>query len=303
MAIKWKGDDVLGGIREPPSAVKFLEFRKAKMYSRFFQRFVLPVGVLLSVYLTFVSSLPYIAAPKRGLIDGIIDPGLKLRILPLGDSITYGWNSTSGTDGYRLGLADKLLGSTFLFVGSQRSGTMEDNYNEGHPGYTISGISGVAHNGLKEKPNIVLLHAGTNDLNNKPPPSNEKYADAPTRLGDLIDKVLDFVPDAVVLVAQIINAKEDTTEERIKVFNAAVPAVVQKRADAGSKVMVVDFCSVGTDELIDSLHPNPAGYLHMGAIWFTALIDAAAKGWITPPVGPDPDWASGLSKAEGKILP
>ncbi|KAF2499251.1 SGNH hydrolase [Lophium mytilinum] len=256
------------------------------MSSRFCSRFVLPVGVLLAFYLTLATSLPHSATPKRT----IVAPGTELRILPLGDSITYGWNGTNGTDGYRLGLSEDIAGSNWLFVGTQRSGIMNDNYNQGYPGYTISGIAGIAGPGLDMKPNVVLLHAGTNDLD-RVPPSNEPYADAPTRLGTLIDQVLKALPESVVLVAQIINAKDAATEARIKTYNAQVPAVVKQRADDGWKVAVVDFSSVTKDELIDGLHPTPVGYKHMGDIWFGGLQAVAKAGWITPPIGPDPSWA------------
>ena len=105
---------------------------------------------------------------------------------------------------------------------------MSDNYNEGHPGFTISQIAAVAAPALAMRPNIILLHAGTNDLNNWPPPANESYADAPARLGALLDEVVERCPGAVVLVAQIISAANASTEARIRAFNAAVPGVVRE---------------------------------------------------------------------------
>lgn len=155
---------------------------------------------------------------------------------------------------------------------------MADNYNEGHPGYTISRIGAVAGPGLAESPNIVLLHAGTNDLNNSPRPANESYANAPTRLGALIDEVLAQVPGTVVVVAQIINAANAGTEEKIQAFNQAVPGIAQQRADAGMKVAVVDMSSVGAGELIDGLYPTPTGYKHMGDLWLGALQRVTAMG-------------------------
>ena len=35
-------------------------------------------------------------------------------------------------------------------------------------------------------------------------------------------------------------------------------------------------------------HRTTAGYAHMGDLWFAGLQAVAQKGWITPPVGPDP---------------
>ncbi len=66
---------------------------------------------------------------------------------------------------------------------------MQNNANEGHPGYIITQIHNVMGPGLAFKPNVVLLHAGTNDLN-RPPLVNESWADAPKRLTSLIDDVV-----------------------------------------------------------------------------------------------------------------
>src|SRR5689334_13802099 len=58
-----------------------------------------------------------------------------LRVMPLGDSITWGVGSPSGNS-YRSFLANKLTaeGHTLDFVGSGRNGTMSDPDNEGHSG-------------------------------------------------------------------------------------------------------------------------------------------------------------------------
>ena len=56
--------------------------------------------------------------------------GTELRILPLGDSITYGLKSTDN-NGYRLQLLNNLLGRKVIYVGSVRNGDMQDNFNEG----------------------------------------------------------------------------------------------------------------------------------------------------------------------------
>lgn len=114
------------------------------------------------------------------------------------------------------------------------------------------------------------------------------YGEAPQRLGSLIDQCIRGSPDAAILVAQIINSATVATESRIKTYNEAVPGVVAQRADAGHHVMVVDMSSVTTEYLADNLHPNDAGYQRMADLWFKAIEAADAKGWIKPPVGPDP---------------
>ena len=75
-----------------------------------------------------------------------------------------------------------------LFVGSVRSGNMGNNANEGHPSATISQIQGYAANSLGDRPNIVLIHAGTNDLHSSDPA--DPYDGAPDRLNSLINAVI-----------------------------------------------------------------------------------------------------------------
>jgi lysophospholipase L1-like esterase len=132
---------------------------------------------------------------------------------------------------------------------------MADKDNQGFPGYTISQIRGVAAGGLALKPNVVLLHAGTNDLN-RGNPASEPDAQAPQRLGQLIDDVLKAVPDAVVIVAKIIQSKQSGLNANVKTFNNAIPAIVAARVSKGSKVSVVDMSVLNTSsDLSDNLHP------------------------------------------------
>ncbi|KAI4199452.1 MAG: hypothetical protein LQ350_004593 [Teloschistes chrysophthalmus] len=214
--------------------------------------------------------------------------GTELRILPLGDSITYGYQSDPGDgnngNGYRLQLQKDLSASRVTFVGSVTwSGNMANNNNEGHPGATISQIEGYASNSLGLKPNVVLIHAGTNDLHTNEP--KDPYASAPDRLRSLIRKVITVCPDATILVAKIIHAGDRPTEDRLATFNAQVPGVVADFAKTHKNIAVVDFGSVTANDLIDGLHPRDSGYKKMGDIWYAAIKQADANGWIQAPVG------------------
>jgi lysophospholipase L1-like esterase len=132
---------------------------------------------------------------------------------------------------------------------------MPDKDNEGYSGYTISQIRGVAAKGLALRPNVVLLHAGTNDLN-RGNPAYEPDAQAPTRLGLLLDDVLKANPNAVVIVAKIIQSKQVGLNNNIKAFNNALPAIIASRVQKGSKVSIVDMSVLSTTaELSDDLHP------------------------------------------------
>lgn len=163
-----------------------------------------------------------------------------------------------------------------------------DIFLTGYSGYTIVQIASAAAHAISvDHPNVILLHAGTNDMNQSPP-SGGSYADAPQRLGSLIDQCIRGSSDAAILVAQIISAADAGTESRINTFNDAIPGVVAQRTNAGHHVMVVDMRSITTEYLADGLHPNDVGYQKMADLWFAAIKSADAKGWIKPPVGADP---------------
>lgn len=69
---------------------------------------------------------------RRDVAPGTpVDPGTELRILPLGDSITWGFASPDG-NGYRLRLFNDLSGDDVVMAGTQHNGNMQDYWNEGY---------------------------------------------------------------------------------------------------------------------------------------------------------------------------
>ncbi|KAF7314735.1 Lipolytic enzyme [Mycena kentingensis (nom. inval.)] len=161
--------------------------------------------------------------------------GLTIRLLPLGDSIAWGFVSTDG-NGYRNTLHNLLApGNTVDFIGSFKSGTMSDNDNEGHIGAIIDQIAAAATSplALPARPNIVLLMAGTNDILN-----NITLSTAPTRLSALIDNIFRTCPDAAVLVATLTPLTSSTAlQTAVNTYNAAITAMVGSRAAAGQHVV------------------------------------------------------------------
>jgi hypothetical protein len=161
-----------------------------------------------------------------------------------------------GTNGYREQLRARLVagGQTVDFVGTLRSGSMADNENEGHSGWVISQVRGVIQPAIALKPNVVLIHLATNDLNrgNNPP---EPDAQAPARLGQLIDDILAKLPDAAIFVAKIVGTSNAGLQQKFDTYNAAIPGVVKERTDKGFNLFVVDQSVVKGNELGDYLHP------------------------------------------------
>jgi len=206
--------------------------------------------------------------------------GLNIRLLPLGDSITFGVGSSDG-NGYR-NLLHNLLspGNTVDFIGSIKAGTMADNDNEGHSGYTITQIAGTVSNSkaLPARPNVVTLMAGTNDVY-----GSEGMATAPNRLSSLIDKIRSACPDAVVIVATLIPMVGDSTQ--VPAYNSAITQQVNQRASQGQHILIANMSAISvSDEVSDHIHPNDGGYVKMGNAWYAAIKQAAQKGWIGKPV-------------------
>ncbi|MGW2613439.1 ricin-type beta-trefoil lectin domain protein [Streptomyces sp. NPDC001500] len=219
-----------------------------------------------------------------------------LRLMPLGDSITWGVGSPSGNS-YRGFLGSQLSadGHALDFVGSGRNGTMSDPDNEGHSGWRIDQIAGIADSVLaRHRPNVVTLEIGTNDLN-----GNYQVATAPDRLRSLIDQITRDAPDATVLVGTVIVSTSGTEEAHRSAFNAKLPGIVQAEQAAGKHVRLVDMSALTPADLSDALHPNDNGFRKMADAFRAGVQAADAAGWIKPPVSAGGQVRSGIA---GKCL-
>ncbi|MCP2163229.1 GDSL-type esterase/lipase family protein [Goodfellowiella coeruleoviolacea] len=195
-----------------------------------------------------------------------VAPAAGVRVMPLGDSITDGFNVPGG---YRIGLWQKLLagGHTVDFVGSMSNGpsSLGDRDHEGHSGWTIAQIDANVVNWLRtHTPRTILLHIGTNDMYGGDP------GGAPQRLSALIDKITAQSPDADLFVATITPLAN--FDSAVRAFNATVPGIVRSKANAGKKVHLVDmYAALSTADLADGVHPNAGGYAKMATVWYNAL--------------------------------
>ncbi|KAL8689276.1 MAG: hypothetical protein Q9218_005019 [Villophora microphyllina] len=201
--------------------------------------------------------------------------GHNLRILPLGASIVAGSHS-SDNNGFRKVLYDTLRKTnTVSYVGSEGTAPL---LHEGHPGWIINDVSSVASRSLPARPNVVLIHVGTNDIL-----QDKDIPNAAERMGGLIDHVLSVATDAVVLVAQIIPSTRPGAFDQFVTFNARTASIINQKQAQGKKVLKV-WMPITTDDLVDGIHPNDAGYNKMAQAWIKGLQRAADKGWIGQPV-------------------
>jgi lysophospholipase L1-like esterase len=214
-----------------------------------------------------------------------------LRLMPLGDSITWGVGSPSGNS-YRGFLWNRLAaeGHALDFVGSGRNGAMSDPDNEGHSGWRIDQVAGIADSVLaRYRPNVVTLEIGTNDLN-----GNYQIPTAADRLRALIDQITNDAPDATVLVGTVIISTSGTEEANRPAFNAKLPGIVQAEQAAGKHVRLVDMSALTAADLSDSLHPNDNGFSKMADAFGAGIQAADAAGWIKPPVAVGGQVRSGI---------
>jgi lysophospholipase L1-like esterase len=203
-----------------------------------------------------------------------------VRVMPLGDSITDGLTVPGG---YRIDLWQKLVAGGYRvdFVGSLSNGpsSLGDHDHEGHSGWTIAQIDANIVRWLQTfNPRTVLLHIGTNDM-------FSASAGAPQRLSTLLDHVTATAPDAEVFVSTIIPL--NGADSQVRTYNAAIPGIVQSKANAGRHVHLVDmFPALTLADLADGVHPNAGGYSKMATVWFNAL--RPVPGSIGDPGGTSP---------------
>lgn len=223
--------------------------------------------------------------------DGTTDSQV-IRIMPLGDSITYDnrrkdIRPTGVRIAYRYTLFKLLKSAGFNvdFVGNQNSGgrylgtTMDDN--AGFPGITDEQLAVLVGTGYSEltgtqltpgpyletyPADIILLHIGTN-----------KVDVSPRDVEDILDLIRQSDPDVHIIVARIINRYP--YDEITTAFNHNVAAMIEARAD--KRIMMVDMeDGAGIDyytDMDDDLHPNHLGYDKMAAVWFDAIVDVVSS--------------------------
>ncbi len=190
------------------------------------------------------------------------------KILPLGDSITFGLGFDGG---YRVELFRLALnnGHDVTFTGTQSpngpmmvEGVTFPRNHGGISGETIQQIADrIPQPELTEMPHIILVHAGTNDMVQSPDGATD-------RLGALMDELIAEAPDALIVVSNIIPLSFSD----VSAFNEPIPSMVEQRAEEGAHIIFVDqFEGFPMSELGDGVHPNEAGYARMAGKWFEAI--------------------------------
>lgn len=204
-----------------------------------------------------------------------------IRIMPLGDSITEGVTEVDGERillpqnkraGYRVYLWEKLRKANYVadFVGSIRSGdsikTKFDTQHEGHPGWTSHNIAQRAYEYMNDsKPNVVLLHIGTND-----------YSRSTSGIESILNEIDHYEKSTGntvrVIIAMIIDRKRD--DLIIPSFNHNLQKLVISRWENGDILTLINMykdAKLTKSDYTNNTHPNNNGYQKMANVWFEAI--------------------------------
>ena len=194
-----------------------------------------------------------------------------IRILPLGDSITYG---SSSPGGYRAPLYQLLTNAGFVvdYIGTQTGNpvaSLPDSDHEGHGGWRIDQLDAniLGWFGQLDDPDVILLLIGTNDYGQAYDADN-----ATNRLEALIVKMATNRPFAKIIVANLLQRGEPYDTQIQTTFNPFVPSIVARQAALGRQVYFTDMRSALTlADTYDNLHPNQIGYNKMATNWLAAI--------------------------------
>ncbi|WP_250036112.1 SGNH/GDSL hydrolase family protein [Paractinoplanes maris] len=236
-------------------------------------------GIALTAATVLATTLSGPAVPAAA------DPAYtSLKVMPLGDSITWGSGSADSrignrtgaitASGYRIDLRKRLeaAGLDVDFVGSQQAGPRgSDRDNEGHPGWRIDQIAAKVDGWLATyQPDVILLHLGTNDM------AQNKNVDASAaRLSALIDQIRAARPEADIFVQQLVQGHVEPYKSRIAAYNQRIPGIL---AGKDAKVYLVDQSSIGGRSEFDNLHPNDDGYAKMAYNLYQAMASVYSGG-------------------------
>ncbi len=235
-------------------------------------------------------------SPNGPVLGSAADP---LKIMPLGDSITYGVTSITNTPGgYRARLYRDLTaaGTHVQFVGSS---TLNPDPNlpaaaqgqEGHLGYLISGMGTYASYSLDTyidqwlapdngvNPDVILLMTGANNI-----VGNYRVAEASRDLAALVTHIASLRPTAKILVSTLTPQLPPVDELLVQQYNQALggpTGVIAQLQARGENVALVDAGDALTvADLSDWVHPTAAGYVKLGDAWFQALRNNLPAGTV-----------------------
>lgn len=204
-----------------------------------------------------------------------------VRIMPLGDSITQG-SAEQGSYRHPLWRMLREAGFRVDFVGSQRAYALHrgpergfDADHEGHAGWRSDQLAEHAEPWAREsRPDIVLLHIGTNDVGAGQP------SDVCQNITRIVTAFRESNPQVRFLVALIIPYQDPAAREAVARLNRKLGPCLAALDTPEAPVTAVDhFTGFDPARLTsDGMHPNAEGTREMARRWFAALAPALEAG-------------------------
>ena len=234
---------------------------------------------LVAVLATTVAVWPWVSEPS-------VSANAPTRIMPLGDSNTRGWPLTAESEGYRRNLEQRLVdeGRAFEFVGTEVHGPegMMQKRHQGISGMTIEEIYTnssrcFGSNGScfqqwfsAHPADVILLMAGTNNV--KSTGGIDTGETAAVKMDLLIGHITTVAANSNLVVSTIPPQRDGLGDSAD--FNSRLPAIVEKYADQGRNVSLVDSYAKlipSSLDFDDNLHLNSAGYAKVATVMFEGL--------------------------------
>ncbi|MEQ1878259.1 MAG: SGNH/GDSL hydrolase family protein [Bdellovibrionia bacterium] len=199
-----------------------------------------------------------------------------LKILPLGDSLTEGGYNLGGkwyvAGGYRNFLKSILTtkGIKIDFVGSRKSGPVpeDDVEHEGYSGWRVDEVAAVTPDILeKQKPDIVLLMLGSNDI-----VQNYQLRTLTARFAALVDLILNSDPNVRIIVGSPTPTNNLIFNQRKFAHHLALKTYVALKNHPRVRFTGM-FVGAGINlkDLTDGVHPTPSGYEKMARTWAKSI--------------------------------
>lgn len=202
--------------------------------------------------------------------------GDPVRIMPVGNSITagehYGKPANEERTGYRKDLYKMLINAGYNvdFVGSQNHGIRSENADdwydwncEAYPGWQIPGIADKVETSLETyKPDILLVHVGTN---------GDNWSDKPNDVKNMLDMIDIYSVEnnhpMTVFLCKIVNRFKGGHTETTQ-FNNEVADMVSARTGDTIKIIFLDMENgAGIDYSDDPPDSNATPPYEGGDMW------------------------------------
>ncbi|KAJ5679988.1 hypothetical protein N7536_011127 [Penicillium majusculum] len=192
--------------------------------------------------------------------------------MPLGGSVTYGYESSDG-NGYRRALQQILVSDGYIvdMVRSRKSGS-ESNKLPTKPKKSVPRLL----------PNLFTVNVGSNDC-----VQDFEIEIAGKRMSDMLEYLWKASSGSTVVLSTLLLNLDGQIESRVLHINEQFWEIAKSNVAEGRKIIIVgmhgpDGPRIG--DLADGTHPNDVGYAKMATIWRRGIHEAVNKDLSISPV-------------------